>query len=83
MTPKDKLIPHKHFRDGEWNQYRIEARGPAIRVWINGNLISDLVDQEKFKTHPKGFIGLQVHGIGNRQGPFSVAWRKLRIRELR
>ena len=81
-TPKDKLKPHKHFKDGEWNKYRILAKGPRIQVWINGEQISDLVDEEKFKSHPKGFIGLQVHGVGNR-GPFQVAWRNLKIRELK
>ncbi len=81
MTPKEKLIPHKHFKDGEWNKYRILASGPNIKVWINGEMVSDLTDEEKFKTHPKGFIGLQVHGIGNRQGPYTAAWRNLRIRE--
>ena len=25
MTPKDKLKPHKHFKDGQWNQYRVLA----------------------------------------------------------
>lgn len=82
MTPKEKLIPHKHFKDGEWNKYRILAKGPRIQVWINGEQISDLVDEEKFKSHPKGFIGLQVHGVGN-NGPFQVAWRNLKIRELK
>ncbi len=36
---------------------------------------------QMFKTYPKGFIGLQVHGVGNR-GPFDVAWKNLKIREL-
>ncbi|MBT3636984.1 MAG: DUF1080 domain-containing protein, partial [Opitutae bacterium] len=27
MTPKDKLKPHKHFKDGEWNKYRVLAEG--------------------------------------------------------
>tara|TARA_R110002096_G_scaffold371455_8_gene564864 strand:- start:2575 stop:3240 length:666 start_codon:yes stop_codon:yes gene_type:complete len=81
MTPKEDLKPHKHFKDGEWNTYRILASGPRIQVWINGQQISDLVDEEKFKTHPKGFIGLQVHSVGN-NGPFDVAWRNLKIREL-
>ena len=44
MTPKDKLVPHKHFKDGEWNAYRVVAKGPRIQVWINGEMISDLVD---------------------------------------
>ncbi len=82
MTPADKRKPHKHFKDGQWNKYRVIAKGPVIKVWINGELISDLKDDAKFKSHPKGFIGLQVHSIGRNQGPFQVAWKNLRIREL-
>ncbi|MGB0993702.1 MAG: 3-keto-disaccharide hydrolase [Akkermansiaceae bacterium] len=81
LVPKDKLIPHKHFKDGEWNSYRILAEGKRIRVWINGQAIIDLSDEKIFETHPKGFIGLQVHGVGQK-GPFSVAWKNIRIKEL-
>lgn len=82
MTPKNKLKPHKHFKDDQWNAYRVSAVGPHIKVWINDTLISDLVDEAKFQSHPKGFIGLQVHSVGKGAGPFEVSWRKLRIREL-
>ncbi|MDG2400235.1 MAG: DUF1080 domain-containing protein [Akkermansiaceae bacterium] len=81
MTPKNLLKPHKHFKDGEWNKYRILAKGPRIQVWINEVQISDLTDGPKYQTYSKGFIGLQVHGVGNR-GPFDVAWKNLKIREL-
>ena len=82
MTPADKRKPHKHFKDGEWNKYRVVAKGPNIKVWVNGAQVSDLTDEKIYKTHAKGFIGLQVHGVGN-QGPFDVAWRNLKIRELK
>jgi hypothetical protein len=82
MTPADKRKPHKHLKDGEWNKYRVLAEGARIQTWINGQQISDLVDEEKLKTHPKGFIGLQVHGVGNR-GPFDVAWRNIQIRVIK
>jgi hypothetical protein len=81
MTPKELLKPHKHFKDGEWNKYRILAKGPRIQVWINDVQISDLTDEEKYRTYSKGFIGLQVHGVGKR-GPFDVAWKNLKIREF-
>lgn len=81
MTPEAELIPHKHFKDGEWNKYRIVAKGPRIQTWINGQEIEDLVDNAKFESHPKGFIGLQVHGVGDR-GPYEVAWRNIRIKPL-
>ncbi|NUN97733.1 MAG: DUF1080 domain-containing protein [Candidatus Omnitrophica bacterium] len=83
MTPESELKPHKHFKDGEWNDYRVLAVGPNIKVWINGAQISDLTHEEKFKSHPKGFIGLQVHGIGKGTGPYEVAWRSLKIREIK
>ncbi len=81
MTPKDKLIPRKVFKDGEWNHYRIVAQGPRIQTWINGEAVEDLSDAAKFASHPKGFIGLQVHGVGD-AGPYEVAWRKIRIKVL-
>lgn len=82
MTPKDQRAPHRYFRDGAWNTYRVLAEGPRIRVWINGHAISDLVHDEKFETHPRGFIGLQVHGVAKGSGPFEVRWRNVRLREL-
>ena len=83
MTPADKRKPHKHFKDGEWNAYRVVAKDAHIQVWINGVQISDLVDKEKLKSHPKGFIGLPVHGIRKGSGPFEVSWRNLGIIELK
>lgn len=82
LTPEDELKPHKHFKDGEWNKFRVVARGPRIQTWINGKQIADLTDEPIYKSHPKGFIGLQVHGIGKDKGPYEVAWRNIRIKEL-
>jgi len=82
LTPKERLKPHKHFKDGEWNKFRVVAMGPRIQTWINGEPIEDLTDEEIYKTHPKGLIGLQVHGIGDKPGPFTAEWRNLRIQAL-
>jgi hypothetical protein len=82
LTPDARRKPHKHFKDGEWNKFRVIAKGPRIQTFINGTPIEDLTDEAIYKTHPKGFIGLQVHGIGKGTGPYQVAWRKIRLREL-
>lgn len=78
------LKKHDYFRNGEWNHYRIIAEGARIRTYINGILIADLVDEEIYATHPKGHIGLQVHGIGNKTDlhPMTASWRNLYIREI-
>lgn len=82
LTPQNRLKPHKHFKDGEWNKYRVVAKGPRIQTFINGHPIEDLTDKAIYETHPKGFIGLQVHGIPRDQGPYEVAWRNIRIKQL-
>ncbi|QDT41311.1 hypothetical protein Pan241w_13710 [Gimesia alba] len=83
LTPEKRLKPHKNLKDGEWNKFRIVANGPRIQTWINGEKIEDLTDEAIYKTHPKGFIGLQVHGIKKGTGPYSVAWKDIRIKELK
>ena len=82
MTPDADRKSHQYFKDGEWNAYRVVAKGSRIQTWINGQQVSDLTHEERYKSHPKGFIGLQVHGIGAGQGPYEVRWRNLKLREL-
>ena len=82
MTPDGDRKPHQQFKDGEWNTYQIVAVGNKIETWINGHQISDLTHEERYKSHPKGFIGLQVHGVGAGKGPFEVRWRNLKLRDL-
>jgi hypothetical protein len=81
LTVEERLVPHERFRNGQWNRYRIVARGPRIQTWLNGRPIEDLTDDEIYQTHPDGFIGLQVHSIEPGTGPYEVAWRNLRLRE--
>lgn len=81
MSSKEAQAPRKVFKDGEWNKYRVVAQGANIKTWINGEAVEDLTDEAHFKTHPKGFIGLQVHGVGDK-GPYEVAWKNLRIKIL-
>ncbi|MEM8944488.1 MAG: DUF1080 domain-containing protein [Planctomycetota bacterium] len=68
------------FKRGEWNKYRIVARGNWIKTWVNGVPAADLKDD----MTAEGFIGLQVHGIGGRAELVGkqVRWRNIHIREL-
>jgi hypothetical protein len=69
----------KAFKPGQWNKFRIECKGDSIKTWINGVPAADLKDS----VTPKGFIGLQVHGVGKRKEPLEVRFRNLRIKELK
>ena len=82
LTPEERLKPHMTMQDGEWNSFRIVAKGPRIQTWINGKAIEDLTDEAIYENHAGGFIGLQVHGIRQGTGPFEAAWKNIRIRPL-
>lgn len=76
---KENEAARKAFKANEWNKFRIECRGDSIKTWLNGVPAADLEDD----VTPKGFIALQVHGIGNKEpGDLEVRWRNLRIKEL-
>jgi hypothetical protein len=82
LTPQARLKPTTIFKDDQWNSYRIVANGPRFQTWINGKPVEDLTDEAIHKTHPTGFIGLQVHSIPKDSGPYQVQWRNIRIRKL-
>lgn len=65
------------YRREGWNRLRVEAHGPSIRTWVNGVPCADILDV----TTPRGFIGLQVHGIGNdtTKAGMQVWWKGIRI----
>ncbi len=83
LTLEAHLKPHAFFKNGEWNKFRVVAKGTRIQTWINDQPIEDLTDAPIYETHPTGFIGLQVHGIAAGTGPFEVRWRNIRIKELK
>ena len=66
------------FKNGIWNSCRIEAIENSIRTWINGVQCANLVDD----LTASGFIGLQVHGIGNKSEDAGkkIKWRNIRIK---
>lgn len=74
---------HSYFDNGEWNQYRVIAKGPLIRTFLNGQAVGEINRPDIYERNPEGFIGLQVHAIGKGSGPYEVRWRNIRIRELR
>ena len=82
MTPDSDRKAHQNFRENQWNTYHIVAFDDLIQVWLNGEQISNLRHEERFQSHSKGFIGLQVHGIGRGQGPYEVRWRNIQLRDL-
>ena len=71
----------KTYKPNEWNKVRIECKGDSIKTWLNGVARADFKDS----LTSKGFIGLQVHGIGNKKdlAGAQVQWRNLRLKVLK
>ncbi|MFT3934859.1 MAG: DUF1080 domain-containing protein [Chitinophagaceae bacterium] len=65
----------KAFKKDGWNKYHIEAIGSIIRTWVNDIPVSYLVDD----MTAKGFIALQVHAVGEKEGGAQIQWRNIRI----
>ncbi len=65
------------FKQNQWNHFRIEAIGDRFRTWINGVPAIDVRDGET----ASGFIGIQVHGLGDSPAKKQVRVRNIRIQE--
>jgi len=48
----------KLLKPGNWNKFRIEAKGDTFTVWLNGEQVSQFVDAHYPGAAP---IGLQIH----------------------
>jgi putative membrane-bound dehydrogenase-like protein len=64
-----------HVKDGEWNDYVVEAVGARVRTWINGQPCVDLDDPAGAKS---GLIAFQLHS----GGPTEIRFKDLRLEPL-
>ena len=66
----------KAYKPNGWNNFRVEATGNHIRVWLNDIPTVDFIDE----ITESGFIGLQVHSIGNDKSKEGITVRFQNIR---
>jgi Domain of Unknown Function (DUF1080). len=61
--------------EGEWNKFRLEAKGDTFTVWLNDERVGRFIDARYAEAAP---IGLQVH----QNLAMKVEFRNLRARAL-
>ena len=66
----------QHVKPNDWNEYVIEAKGPNVKVWINGKMVFDFTDE---KLSRRGLIGVQVHS----GGPTEVRFKDIKLEVLK
>src|SRR5690606_7887873 len=63
------------YKKEDFNHIRIEAIGNETKTWVNGTPVGYVVDT----LDPTGFIGLQVHSIGDD----ALAGKKVYFKNIR
>lgn len=74
----DRAELQKHVKAGDWNQCRIVAKGPEVSAYINGVLMSRVVDRDKVKSAAEGLITIQLHP----GPPMKVQFKDLQLKSL-
>ena len=63
----------------DWNDYVVIAKGNTMKHFINGELMSEVTDNQKDKAAAMGVLALQLH-----QGPpMKVQFKEIRLKELK
>ena len=69
----------KVIKPGEWNEYRIVAQGPKLQHFINGQLMSETVDEQAGKRSLQGVLALQLHA----GPPMKAEFKDIRLKRLK
>lgn len=68
----------KKIKTGEWNSYRIVARGNKITCEINGTTMSEIVDEDTDVRRRAGLLAFQLH----KGPPMKVQFRNIKLKRL-
>ena len=64
------------WRVAEWNQMHVIARGRTMLYFINGQLMSALIDDHPAMFVDRGVIALQLEGRGDNSASYRNIWLK-------
>ncbi len=69
----------KKIKKEDWNDYRVVAKGNHLQHYINGVLMSEVIDNQADKAAASGVLALQAH-----TGPaMTVQFKELKLKELK
>lgn len=70
--------PVTRFAADQWHEYRILAEGNRLRHWINGQLITDVIDLDETGRSLEGLLAVQVH-VGP---PMKIQYKDIFLKRL-
>ena len=69
----------KKINSDGWNSYRVVARGNKLSHYINGELMSEVIDNEESKAASEGVLAFQIH-----QGPpMVIQFKNVRLKSIK
>lgn len=69
----------KKINSDGWNSYRVVARGNKLSHYINGELMSEVIDNEESKAATEGVLAFQIH-----QGPpMVIQFKNVRLKSIK
>ncbi len=88
VSDKDELVKGGYYKEKDWNEYHIIARGNHLIHYLNGYQTMELVDNDRL-TNPndakdtkgaarEGILALQIHA----GSPMVVEFKDIRVRNL-
>jgi len=66
------------IKDGDWNECHLIIQGNRLQHFINGVLMSEVIDNDTINRKSSGLLGLQAH----RGPPMKVEFRNILLKEL-
>ncbi len=66
------------IKTNDWNEYHLIAKGNHLQHYINGVLMSEVIDNDTENRKSSGLLGVQVH-VGP---PMKVEYRNMRLKRL-
>jgi len=69
----------KMIKAGDWNELRIVAHGSKLSHFINGQLMSETIDDQTGKRAAEGILALQLHA----GPPMKAEFKDIRLKRLK
>lgn len=61
LAEKKELIAQGYYKEKDWNDYRILARGNHLEHYLNGTKVVDVLDNDPKGRSLEGILALQIH----------------------
>ncbi len=78
LAAREDLVARRYYKENEWNDYRIVARGHHLEHYVNGVQVVEVNDHDPKGRRLEGILALQIH-VGP---PMLVEFKDILLKNL-